>query len=245
MLKSIKKHFNLINLITGLITLLFILSIKELGLAIFILNIFKEHMYNVPENSESIIVGVTGLIFRLGLKGLIEEGFKEVFPTYNTMTLGGDSNSGINPVENNSSAGIKETTSGGSSSPSNSAGVQDSLSNNGKNPEKASDSATSSSQKPVHVPSNFSSKRYVEIFDKQAQRIDSEIKVLSAEISNCQDEEEKAFKEEDLEELFAQLSMLSKESVAETRKVLGSDSQTSHKRPTDSTVAQDSSKKRS
>jgi hypothetical protein len=161
------------------------------------------------------------------------------------MTAGGDNNSGINPGENKNYAGIKDNTSGGSSSPSNSTDVQESLSNKGKNPEKPSDSTTPNSQNPGNARSNFSSKRYVKLFDEHAQRISSEIKVLSSEIINCKDEEEKALKEEDLEELFGQLTMLSKESAAETRKILSIDSQTSNKRTSDSTVTENSSKKRS
>lgn len=248
-LKRYSKHYSMSNLITGFISLVIIFFIKELGLALFILNIFKEYIHNIPECSEYLIAGFTGLIIRLGLKGLIEEGFKDVFPTYNTMTVGGDNNSGINPTDNNNSAGIKYNTSGGSSSPSNSTGVQEPLSNKGKitplRDEKGSDSTTSDSPSTSHTPSNFSSKRYVKIFDGQAERISSEIKALSSDIVNCNDEEEKALKEEDLEELFGQLTMLSKESAAETRKILSTDSQTSNKRTSDSTLADNSSKKRS
>lgn len=84
--------------------------------------------------------------------------------------------------------------------------------------------------------SNYVSKRYVQLFDEHAARISSEIKSLSSEIKNCKDEEERAFKGEDLEELFEQLTMLSKESAAETRKILSVDNQNSNKRTTDSTV---------
>jgi hypothetical protein len=196
-------------------------------------------MLNIPEGSEYFLASFIGLICRLGLKGLIEDGFKEAFPTYNAMTGTGD----LNPTESNNSGGKENTSGGSSSSPSSSStGVQkESLSDKGKNPENASDSTTSSDR----VRENFSSKRYVKLFDQQAQRINAEIKALSSEIINCKDDEERAFKEEDLEELFAQLSMLSKESAAETRKILNTDNQSSKKRTSDFTLAQDSSKKRS
>ena len=244
-LKSLKKHLTLINIVTGLITLLFIVSIKELGLALILLNVFKEYIQNMPECSEYIIASFTGLIIRLGLKGLIEEGFKDLFPTYNTMAAGGDINSDINPAENNNSAGIKGNTSGSSSSPSNSTDVQESLSNKDKNSEKANDSTTSNSQNSASSRSNYSSKRYVQLFDAHAARLSAEIKALSTEIQNCQDSELKTLKEEDLEELFGQLTMLSKESAVETRKILSTDSQISNKRTSDSTVTENSSKKRS
>ncbi len=196
-------------------------------------------MPNISQGSEYFLASFIGLICRLGLKGLIEDGFKEVFPTYNAMTGGGD----INPTESNNSGG-KDNTSGGSSSTGNSStGVQkESLSDKGgKNPEIAGDSTNSSE----YVKGNFTAKRYASLWDKEAQRINAEIKALSSEISNCKDEEEKAFKEEDLDELFEQLSMMSKESAIENRKISSTDGQSSNKRTADSTVDQDSSKKRS
>ncbi len=170
--------------------------------------------------------------------------FKEVFPTYNTMTGTGD----INPTENNNSGGIKENTSGSSSSPtSNSTGIQkeESLSDKGKIPEKVRDSTASNSLNTGKVHSNFSSKRFVKLFYEHAERISSEIKVLASELKGCKNEEEKALMEEDLEELFGQLTMLSKESAAETRKILSTDNQSSDKRTSDYTVAENPSKKRS
>jgi hypothetical protein len=226
-----------VNLITGVTCLILIFCIKQSGLSLFILSILKEYVPNIPQVSENFLASFIGLICRLGLKGLIEDGFKEVFPTYNAMT-GGD----INPTESTNSGG-KDNTSGGSSSTGNSStGVQkESLSDKGKNPEIAGDSTKSSE----YVKGNFSAKRYASLWDKEAQRINAEIKVLSSEISNCKDEEEKAFKEEDLDELFEQLSMMSKESAIENRKISSTDSQSSNKRTADSTVDQDSSKKRS
>ncbi len=236
---SVKKHLTLVNIITGLTCLILIVYIKQSGLSLLILNILEEYVHNIPEGSEYFLASFIGLICRLGLKGLIEDGLKEAFPTYNAMTGAGD----LNPTESNNSGGKDNTYGGSSSSPaSSSTGVQkESLSDKGKNPENASDSTTSSDW----VRGNFSSKRFVKLFDREAQRISAEIKALSSEIDHCKDEEERAFKEEDLEELFAQLSMLSKESAAETRKILNTDSQSSNKRTSDFTVAQDSSKKRS
>lgn len=230
---SVKKHFSLVNLITGVMCLILIVCIKQSGLSLFILSLLKEYVPNIPQGSEYFLASFIGLICRLGLKGLIEDGFKEVFPTYNAMTGGGD----INPTESNNSGG-KDNTSGGSSS----TGVQkESLSDKGKNPEIAGDSTKSSE----YVKGNFTAKRYATLWDKEAQRINAEIKALSSEISNCKDEEEKAFKEEDLDELFEQLSMMSKESAIENRKISSTNSQSSNKRTADSTVDLDSSKKRS
>ena len=239
-LLSVKKHLTLVNIITGLMCLILIVSIKQSGLPLLMLNILEEYVLNIPEGSEYFLASFMGLICRLGLKGLIEDGLKEAFPSYNAMTGAGD----LNPTESHNSGGKENTYGGSSSSPtSSSTGVQkeESLSDKGKNPESASDSTTSSGR----FRGNFSSERYVKLFDKHAQRINAEIKALSSDIANCKDEEERAFKELDLEELFAQLSMLSKESAAETRKILNTDSQSSNKRTSDFTVAQDSSKKRS
>lgn len=197
---------------------------------------FKDQFNNVPDCSEYIIAGFLGLICRLGLKGLIEEGIKDVFPTYNTMTGTGN----INPTDNNNSGG---NSSGSSSSPtSNATGVQkeEPLPDKGKNPEKANDSTTPNTGK---VSSHYVSKRLVKVFDGHAERVSSEIKALSSQIQDCKDEKEKAFMEEQLDELFGQLTMLSKESAAESRKILSADNQNSTKRTSDSTVAQNASKK--
>jgi len=239
-LKSLIKHLTLINFITGVLSIIIIILIKQSGLALLILNILKEYISNLPEGSEYFLASFMGLICRLGLKGLIEDGFKDVFPSYHAMTGVGDTN----PTDTNNSGGIKDNTSGGSSSSptSNSTGVkkEESLPDKGKDPEQARDSTVNKAP----IPRHSNAARYVEIFDLQAQRINAEIKILSSEISNCKDEEEKAYKMEDLDELFAQLSMLSKESAAETRKILGAEPQSSNKRTSESTVTQDSSKKR-
>jgi hypothetical protein len=246
-IKSLKKYLTLVNITTGLISLLFIVFIKELGLALFIYKIFIEYFYYIPECSIYIIASFTGLIFRLIIKGLVEDVFTYVFTTYNTLTVGDGVNySDINPTDKNNSPEIKDNVSGGSSSLSgNSTGVQkeEEVSNKGKNPESSSLTESNSVNR-ENTRSNFSSKRYVKLFDEHAQRINSEIKELISEINNCKDEDEKTLKEEDLEELFGQLTMLSKESAAETRKILSSDSQTSNKRTSDSIIADNSSKKR-
>jgi hypothetical protein len=236
-IKSVKKHLTLTKLSTGFITLLLIVFIKESNLSLIILNIFEGYINDIPKYFEYIIASSIGLIGRLGVKGLIEEGFKELFSMYNTMTIGGDSNLNANSGE------IKDNSSGGSSTNDNNTDIKKSPLDKGKNPEN--DSAKSSIEKKNNTRSNFSSKRFVKLFDEQAERINSEIKVLYTEINNCKDEKEKALKEEDLEELFGQLSMLSRESAAETRKILNTDSQGSNKRTSDSSIAENSSKKRS
>ena len=233
-LKGVKRHITFINVITGVLTLLFIILIKELGLPLFILNILKDYIPNIPL-SEYFIASFLGLICRLGLKGLIEDGFKEVFPAYNAMTGAGN----INDPDSSNLGGRQANTSAGSSSSNNPTEVEKESSDKDKTSEKSTN-ATISKEK-----GNYVSKRYVELFDQQAQRISAEIKALSTEISNCKDEEEKAFKMEDLDELFAQLTMLSKESAAETRKILNSESLSNNKRSSDSSAVQSSSKKRS
>jgi hypothetical protein len=228
-IKSIRRHLSFINFITGVISLLIIILIKEVGLPLFILNLLKDYIPNIPYVSEYFIASFLGLICRLGLKGLIEDGLKDIFPAYNAMTGAGD----INPADSSNSGGRQDNTSGGSSN-----NPTDIEKDSDKTPEK--NTTTISKEK-----GNYVSKRYVELFDLQAQRISAEIKALTVEISNCKDEEEKAYKMEELDELFGQLTMLSKESAVETRKILSSDSSSSNKRSSDLSVAQDSSKKRS
>jgi len=233
LIPKIGKYLSFINIIIGILTLFIIILIKELGLALFLLNILKDYIPNIPYISENFISSFIGLICRLGLKDLIEDGFKEIFPSYYTMTGGED----INPTDTNSGV-IQDNTSPGSSSSNNPIGIQkESSPDKDKIPENSTNST-------VYKRGNYVSKRFVELFDQQAQRISDEIKVLSAEISKCEDEEEKAYKMEDLDELFGQLTMLSKESAAETRKILDSDSLSGNKRSSDSCV-ENSSKKRS
>lgn len=130
-LKSLKKHFTVVNIITGITSLIVIFIIKESGLPTWLIFLLSKHIPSFEDCPEYLIASFIGLICRLGLKGLIEEGFKEIFPTYHSMTGTGD----INSPENNNSGGIKENTSGDSSSTTNnSTGVQkkESLSDKGK-----------------------------------------------------------------------------------------------------------------
>jgi len=71
---NISKHFTFINFIVGLISLIIFGSIKHLGLAGIILNFF---CIENTEFTQYIVAGFIGLIAKLGVKGLVEEYFKD------------------------------------------------------------------------------------------------------------------------------------------------------------------------
>ena len=71
-IKSFIKYLTLKNLIIGLISLIVISLVKTLGIPMYILNFLN--LENI-EGLEVIILGLAGLVSRLGFKDLVEEIF--------------------------------------------------------------------------------------------------------------------------------------------------------------------------
>lgn len=89
-LKNIRRHFNLTNLVLGIVSLIFVGLFKFCGLADFLLTILS-----VTSNdfSQYLLSGFFGLVLRLGIKGIVEEILKDVsLPdlTRSYMNMGGD-----------------------------------------------------------------------------------------------------------------------------------------------------------
>jgi NADH-ubiquinone oxidoreductase chain 3 len=81
-IKSFIKYLTLKNLIIGLISLIVISLVKTLGIPMYILNFLN--LENI-EGLEVIILGLAGLVSRLGFKDLVEEIF-----IGNYATMGGE-----------------------------------------------------------------------------------------------------------------------------------------------------------
>jgi hypothetical protein len=84
---NFRKTLTIKNVILGFFVLIVMVFVKRLGIPMYVLDFFG------LENTESeflqnIIVGIIGLVSRLGSRGLIEG----IFASYNYATMGGDGN---------------------------------------------------------------------------------------------------------------------------------------------------------
>jgi hypothetical protein len=232
-----------------------IFIVKQSGLALYILDIVRIYLPDIVISDEftNLIASIFGLITRLSIKGVIEDIFKDIreFNKPALMTMGDDPNLpeteiGGNPQEGNPNSSETGGSSASQPDPSTSS------SNPGSSqpgPSASSSSATqlNSSGNDTGYVKGYASRRYIQIFSEEAQRISSEIKDLSLAIQNCQDEAERVRKEDDLEELFGMLNMLEEETREHTRKLLGTDNTPNdNKRAAidDDSLSQNSSKKR-
>lgn len=104
----ITKHLTMVNLIVGILGLITVTLIKYYGIALYIINFFG--FANTTFN-EYIITGFFGLITRLGLKGIVEEGYTTLFMT---ATLGAPDSNPISKADNtgssSGSSGTNNTT---------------------------------------------------------------------------------------------------------------------------------------
>lgn len=235
----IKKYITLVNLTTGIICLIIFSLFKQLSIIKYIL-----HFLNLENlmSLEFIIISSFALITKLGIKGLIGDTFKNVFPIYLNMTSGENNSGDVNSIEDKNSLDTKYKSGGSLDSNSSDSTIKKEESDSkGKTPEEGNVSTTA--DKNVHR-SNYAAKRYVELWNKQINDLNSQIKVISAEIINCKDEELRAFKEEDLADLFEQLSMFSKESVTETRKIMDAESSNNSNKRTGDLPGDDNSSKK-
>jgi hypothetical protein len=98
--KNFLKHFTPVNITVGFVSLMVVALIKYYGVAFYLLDFF-----NLSDSSfnENIIAGFFGLTAKLGLKGIVEEGYSTIFMTmgpnepgstpFNTNTTGNNSGS--------------------------------------------------------------------------------------------------------------------------------------------------------
>jgi hypothetical protein len=85
-MKNIIKHFTILNILTGILSITFITIVKFSGLAHIILDFLN---LNPNELREYILTGFFGLIFRLGIRGLLEGFINELDFTPNVLTING------------------------------------------------------------------------------------------------------------------------------------------------------------
>ena len=88
LLKSVRKHFTIVNIITGVLSIIAIGTFKYLGISVIILNYLD---LNPTDVREYILAGFFGLIFKLGIKGIIENYFSELPSNPEFLTMGGPS----------------------------------------------------------------------------------------------------------------------------------------------------------
>lgn len=183
--QSLKKYITPVNIVVGISSLIIIGLAKELGLAQYILALFN---IEYSEFRSYIISGFIGLVWRLGLKGLIEEAFKD-WSFSDKLYM----NTGNNPFEGGTSQTSGLETKGSGSSGNNS---KDSTSNQ----------------------QHSNSERNYNIYKKQADFIHGKIKDLMVDLNNCNDEAQIKKITNDILEYQEQLQMLDEVSCHELKK---------------------------
>jgi hypothetical protein len=154
----IKKYITLVNLTTGIICLIIISLFKQLSIVKYTLYFFNlESLMSL----EFIIIGSFALITKLGIKGLIGDTFKDVFPTYLNMTSGEDNSEGVNSPEDPNSLDTKYR-SGGSLDSNSSDGTTKKEDSNSKGKAPEEENVSTTVDKNVNR-SNYAAKRYVEL----------------------------------------------------------------------------------
>jgi hypothetical protein len=221
---KIKKHFTLTNLILGLVSIVIAAFIKEFGLAQFIANYFG--IYN-SVFSECLAAGSLGLIVRLGLRGLIEELLECTTPQ--TMADGGGNSESMN-FKNKSGIHYSEPPVPSSSNPAGASGPAVPAS---------SDPARASSYTPGYGP-----RRLAYVLNLRVEDTSTKISSLSAKIASSSDPSAKAQMEEELSDLFEELSFFSSEAAEATSKGLASEQGLSSKRDLNPSEDEKSSNKR-
>lgn len=100
-IENIKKHFTIINIIIGILTIVFITILKFSGLPLAILNLFN---IDQTDLNEYMLAGFLNILSRLGIKSYLEEFYGKLFNIYQkspvllgtviTMDNAGGTNSG-------------------------------------------------------------------------------------------------------------------------------------------------------
>jgi hypothetical protein len=237
---KIKKHFTLINLITGLVSVVIVAFIKETGLTQLIVNYFG--IYN-SVFSDCLLAGSLGLIVRLGLRGLIED---IQFTTAHTMADGGGNPESMNLMTNSGihyskppvpSSNPTVPSSNPSSNPTTSSQSNPTSSSNPTVPSSSNLGASSSS-------SGYAANRIASALNKELERMSTKVTSLTTEIANTSDPSTKASLEDKLSDLLDDLSFFSSQAAEETRKGFTAEQSLSSKRGMDSAEDESSSKRR-
>jgi hypothetical protein len=235
---KIKKHFTLTNLILGLVSIVIAAFIKEFGLAQFIANYFG--IYN-SVFSECLAAGSLGLIVRLGLRGLIEELLECTTPQ--TMADGGGNSESMN-FKNKSGIHYSEPPVPSSSNPAGASGPAVPASSD---PARASGPAVPASSDPARASSytpGYGPRRLAYVLNLRVEDTSTKISSLSAKIASSSDPSAKAQMEEELSDLFEELSFFSSEAAEATSKGLASEQGLSSKRDLNPSEDEKSSNKR-
>lgn len=197
--KSIKKHFNVTNLIVGLSTLLLVGLVKWSGIPGYILgnlfDFFKEDLIL----AEYFFSGIIGLFWKLGIKGIIEDLFKE--PLY----LGMDSN---NPTDDSEGGGNLGTS--GDSTSGTPGGTK--LNPDETEPENTEGVIEGATDK----------KHFVDLYTAKAKALHDEIKQLTLEAENVKDDDEAyGAKKDEIDYLIGDLEFLAIQEDIVKRKITG------------------------
>lgn len=236
------KNLTLLNLISGFTTLIVVSLLRYSGIVPFTFYYFDVEL---AVHSEYIILGFIGLITRLGLKGIVEEYIPH---TDNMMTIGNNSpeggkGSGDNlPIESKGK-GLLGVSSGSSSTGGVSA-PEDNLGDKAKGSSSQTSTSTSYQDPTNSNLQNIGSKRRVNLFNRQLERIHLEIKDINIKLKDCNNEADRSRLEDELSEAIDNLSLLTKGTSDELSKTTGLSSENSTVKRGSEDVNPQSSKKR-
>ena len=226
--KNIKKHFTIVNIIVGLSTLFIVFLIKFSGIQYILGYLFGYFGLDLVY-IEYFFSGIIALLWRLGIRGIVEEIFKQ--PLYMTMdnsnaTDGGslqEDTSSNNLQEGTSSGNLQEGTSSGKSTDTQEGNLS-SDTQTGKSTDtqtgKSTDTQTGKSTDTTkgegsqegssNTTYHYAARRMQPIYKKQLDLLNASLDKLTLQIENETDEDIRKEKQEQLNELIETSAMLSK-----------------------------------
>lgn len=253
--KYIKKHFTTANVVVGISTLFLVFLIKFSGGILYILGYLFGYFGLDLVYLEYFFSGIIALLWRLGIRGIVEEIFKQ--PLYMTMdnsnaTDGGslqEDTSSNNLQEGTSSGNLQEGTSSGKSTDTQEGNLS-SDTQTGKSTDTQTGKSTDttkgegSQEGSSNTTYNYAARRMQPIYKKQLDILNASLEKLTLQIENETDEDIRKEQQEQLNELIETSALLSKSMGEDISKYTKSTSENNINKRSSDFVDKDVSKKR-
>jgi hypothetical protein len=194
-IKNFTKYFTLKNIIIGLISVIVMSFVKTLGISTYILNLFNLESIVI---FEYIIIGIFGLVSRLGFRGIVEAIFAE-----NYATMGGEdpSQGSSSPLDSNTgSVGTTDASKDnlpekgkqkeGTGSSDSHKELENSSEKNTETQKGAGSSSVDTQAQEVDKGKLTSSPMLVKAYGGTVQRLIEEVKNLNISMEKAQSDEE-------------------------------------------------------
>ena len=244
--KNIKKHFTIVNIIVGISTLFVVFLIKFSGGIQYILGYLFGYFGLDLVYLEYFFSGIIALLWRLGIRGIVEEIFKQ--PLYMTMD-NSNATDGGSLQEDTSSNNLQEGTSSGKSTDTQEGNLS-SDTQTGKSTDTQEGKSTDttkgegSQEGSSNTTYNYAARRMQPIYKKQLDILNASLEKLTLQIENETDEDIRKEQQEQLNELIETSAMLSKSMGEDISKYTKSTSENNINKRSSDFVDKDVSKKR-